>query len=129
MDSYLVGLSCAVGHAFPCYYRFKGGKGVAVTAAIVLVMEPMVFLLLLVIFAVIVAATKYVSLGSVCVAMLYPVMLHGTFAFLFESAMDGMIALSTIVLACLIVWCHRENLRRIGERTENKLSFGKKKND
>ena len=126
---YVAGLFAVLGHVFPVYYGLKGGKGVLVTSTMALILTPVPFLLLFCLFVAIVAISKYVSLGSVCVAMLYPVMLHGTFAFLFESAMDGMIALSTIVLACLIVWCHRENLRRIGERTENKLSFGKKKND
>lgn len=126
---YCAGLFAVLGHVFPLYYGFKGGKGVLVTSAMALILTPIPFLMLFVLFVVIVAGSKYVSLGSVCVAMLYPVLLHGTFAVVFESQMDGLIALSTIILACLIVWCHRENLKRIGEKKENKLSFKKNKND
>ena len=126
---YVAGLFAVLGHIFPIYYRFKGGKGVLVTSTMALILTPVPFLILFVLFAAIVAMSKYVSLGSVSVAVLYPVLLHGTFAFVFEMPMPGLVALSTIILACLIVWCHRENLKRIGERTERKLSFKKKSDD
>ena len=126
---YVAGLFAVLGHIFPLYYKFKGGKGVLVTSTMALILTPVPFLILFAIFAAIVAISGYVSLGSVSVAVLYPVLLHGTFAFIFEMPMPGLIALSTIALACIIVWCHRENLKRISERTENKLSFKKKKDD
>jgi glycerol-3-phosphate acyltransferase PlsY len=65
----------------------------------------------------------------VCVAVLYPVVLHGYFAVVFEMPMPGLISVSAIVIACIIVWCHRENLKRIGERTERKTYLRKKKDD
>ncbi len=126
---YFAGLFAVLGHVFPIYYRFKGGKGVLVTSTMALILTPVPFLILFVIFVLIVYMSKYVSLGSVSVAVLYPVLLHGTFAVLFESAMPGLISLAAIILACLIVWCHRENLKRIGEGKESKLSFKKKKDD
>ena len=98
---YAAGLLAVIGHIFPCYYRFKGGKGVLVTSTMALILTPLIFLALFLLFAGIVAISKYVSLGSVSVAVLYPVALN--------------------------FYCHRENLKRIGERTENKISFGKKK--
>ena len=125
---YVAGLFAVLGHIFPIYYRFKGGKGVLVTSTMAMILTPIPFLLLFAVFAGIVAMSKYVSLGSVSVAALYPVMLHGAFAVI-GLPMHGVIALSTMILACLIVWCHRENLKRISERTERKLSFKKKKND
>ena len=73
--------------------------------------------------------SHYVSLGSVSVAVLYPVVMHGYFTVLFEIPMDALIALATIILACLIVWCHRGNLKRIRERTEKKTYLRKKKHD
>ena len=126
---YMAGLFAVLGHVFPLYYRFKGGKGVLATSTMALILTPVPFLILLGLFVAIVAMSKYVSLGSVSVAVLYPVMLHGAFALLFEATMPGLMALSTIVLACLIVWCHRENLKRISEGKENKLSFKKKKDE
>ncbi len=126
---YLAGLFAVIGHIFPIYHKFKGGKGVLVTSAMALFLSPIPFAFLLVIFVLIVWMSKYVSLGSVTVAALYPVVMHGTFAFMFNMPMDGMIALTTIILACLIVWCHRKNLERISNKTESKISFKKKKDD
>lgn len=125
---YCAGLFAVLGHIFPIYYKFKGGKGVLVTSTMALILTPIPFLILFAVFACIVALSGYVSLGSVSGAALYPVILHGTFAVMFNLPMPGLVALCTIILACLIVWCHRENLKRISNRTESKLSF-KKKND
>jgi len=123
---YVAGLFSIIGHVFPAYYGFKGGKGVLSTATMVLILSPIVFLILIVLFIGIVWFSRYVSLGSVVAASLFPVVLHGYFA-VFSVQMPGLMALSSILLAILIVWCHRSNLVRIGNRTENKLSFGKKK--
>ena len=128
-ECYFAGLFAVLGHVFPIYYKFKGGKGVLVTSTMALILSPIPFIILFGVFAAIFAMSHYVSLGSVCVAMLYPVVMHGYFAVVFESPMDGLIALATIILACLIVWCHRGNLKRISERTEKKTYLRKKKND
>lgn len=125
---YLAGLFAVIGHVFPIYYKFKGGKGVLTTATMALVLSPVPFLLLLLVFVLIVAATKYVSLGSVTAVGLYPVLMHAYFAFALNGRMHGFTAASLILIAILIIWCHRGNLSRISNRTERKLSF-KKKND
>ena len=126
---YFAGLFAVLGHVFPLYYGFKGGKGVLVTSTMALILSPVPFLMLFCVFAAIFAMSHYVSLASVSVAVLYPVVLHGFFAVVFESQMDGLIALASIIIACLIVWCHRENLKRISERTERKTYLRKKKDD
>lgn len=128
-ECYLAGLFAVLGHVFPVYYKFKGGKGVLVTSTMALVLTPIPFLILLLVFIITVALSKYVSLGSVIVASLYPVVLHGYFTVAFSSSMPALAALSSIVIAIIVVWCHRSNLVRIGDRTENKLSFGKKKDE
>ena len=117
-----------LGHVFPIYYKFKGGKGVLATAAMALILTPIPFVILLLLFIGIVAASKYVSLGSVSVASLYPVLVAGYVKFLGIPTLSIM-TLSTILLAIFIVWCHRENLERISERTERKISFGKGKKE
>lgn len=127
--NYFAGLFAVLGHIFPLYYGFKGGKGVLVTSTMALILTPMPFVILFGLFALVYGVSKYISLGSVCVAVLYPVLLHGWFAVAFESPMDGLIALSSIILACLIVWCHRENLKRITEKTERKTYLRKRKDD
>lgn len=117
----VAGLFVVVGHMFPCFFHFKGGKGVATTAMVVLLLNPIVFLILFVIFAIIVAATKYVSLASVIGMCLYPIMM---------STFDGYGSIATplsVVMTCLVVFMHRENLKRLRDGKESKISFGKKK--
>lgn len=126
---YVAGLLAVLGHIFPVYYGFKGGKGVLVTSTMALILTPIPFLILFGVFAAIFAISHYVSLCSVSVAVLYPVLLHGYFAVVFESPIEGLIALSSIIIACLIVWCHRENLKRISEKTERKTYLRKKNKD
>jgi len=131
---YVAGLFAVLGHVFPVYYKFKGGKGVLATATMALILAPIVFLILFAIFVAIVYFSRYVSLGSVSVAVLLPIVVDGYFKVVFGGAeittpAPAFVSLSCIVIACLIVWCHRENLQRIGNRTERKLSFKKKKQD
>ena len=131
---YIAGMFAILGHIFPIYYRFKGGKGVLCTATMALILSPIPFLIVFLIFVITVASTKYVSLGSGFGGVLYPVVLHGYFNFLgalinpkseIPFLQNGMIALASIIAAILIVWCHRANLQRISDRTENKISFKK----
>lgn len=122
---YVAGLFAVMGHVFPIYYGFKGGKGVLVTATMALMLTPVPFLILLAIFALVVWVSRYVSLGSVCGAVLYPVVVT-SYIKLFGAPVPGLISLCTIIIAIFVVWCHRENLVRISNRTERKLSFKKK---
>ena len=123
---YLAGFMTVIGHVFPIYYGFRGGKGVLATAVTALILSPIVFLILLLIFIAIVAMSKYVSLGSVSVAVLYPVLINAYIRVAMDAAPDIITAMTTIMLAILIVICHRGNLKRISDRTEHKISFGKK---
>lgn len=129
---YIAGLFSVIGHIFPVYYGFKGGKGVLSTATMVLVLSPLVFAVLIALFIGIVFFSGFVSLGSVVAAVLYPILLNGYFSIFFQ---DGFVkpmplmVLASILLACLIVWCHRANLDRISKGEENKFTFGKKKKE
>lgn len=125
-ECYLAGLFAVLGHIFPVYYRFKGGKGVLVSSTMALVLSPIPFLILLALFVIVVWISRYVSLGSVVVCTLYPVLMHGYFALVFSSYMPAFTAVTSIAIAIIVFWCHRANLQRIGNRTERKLSFGKK---
>ena len=125
---YLIGLCCAIGHAFPCYYKFKGGKGVAVTAAVVLVMEPMAFLFLLMIFVATVGATKYVSLGSVLSACIMPILISNFSAV--KYGFKGHLGIVFAIFnAALVVYLHRENIKRLYQGKENKFTFKKKQKE
>jgi len=125
--AYLAGMCCALGHAFPCYYRFKGGKCVAVTAAMALALEPLAFLFIFLIFAVIVGFTKYVSLGSVASAMFYPLILHNILSSRYGHG--DLRIIFVFVICALVVWLHRENIKRLLAGTENKIDLKKKKKD
>lgn len=119
----VAGLFVMLGHMFPCYFRFKGGKGVATLAMVVLMINPIVFAILMLIFVIIVACTKYVSLGSVMGALLYPVILYA-----FEGKRgSGTACALAVVMGLLVVFMHRENIKRLREGKESKLSFKKKK--
>lgn len=127
---YLAGLFCILGHMFPIYYRFKGGKGVACCAAMILMLNPTVFVIIISIFIIIVAATKYVSLGSVMCALIYPVLLNRmdiimSDYLLANGLVTGPDTLIAVVVAFLIVFMHRGNIKRLLAGTESKLSLGK----
>ncbi len=106
------------GHMFPIYHGFKGGKGVACLAMVVLLQSWISFLILLAIFMVIAIGTRYVSLASVMSALLYPLILN---AF----ANHGLNVAMAILTAVFVVFMHRGNLRRLRDGCESKLDFSK----
>ena len=122
---YLAGLGCIVGHIFPCFYKFKGGKGVSSVAMLMFCASPVVGLIELVCFVVIVAGTKFVSLASVMCAALYPIFLNAL-CFGFPFGAKGFPILISLIISALVIFMHRENIKRIYNGTESKLSFSKK---
>ncbi|MBP3605539.1 MAG: glycerol-3-phosphate 1-O-acyltransferase PlsY [Clostridia bacterium] len=128
IGTYTAGLAAVLGHIFPVYYGFRGGKGVLVSATMALMLSPILFLIMFAVFVLIVATTKYVSLGSVTSAILYPILVHGFFR-MYQMTAPPTILLVTILVACIIVFAHKENLKRISNRTERQLSFKKKEKE
>ena len=118
LGAYLAGFFCILGHIFPIYYRFKGGKGVVTTAVAILMCHPLAFLILLVIFLIIVLCTKYISLGSIMCVLLYPVILSW-----FPSGRT--FAVFAVLTAVIVVFKHWENIKRLRAGTESKFSFKK----
>ena len=118
----IAALFVILGHIFPCFYRFKGGKGVATFGMVMLVTRPLIFAVLLVIFVIIVAGTRFVSLGSIIGALMFPIL---------QNRLDvnypmGWFTLSSIIIAFLVVFMHRTNIKRLLAGKESKISFGKK---
>ena len=116
---YVGGLFAILGHIWPLYYRFKGGKGVITAAVSILMLNPTVFVILFVLFCIIVLVTRYISLGSVVCACIFPLLTYyGTmpesrgFAFCFS-----------FLIALLIVVMHRENIQRLAHGEESKFTF------
>ena len=112
--AYLAAIFCMIGHSRPIFFGFKGGKGVLVCAA------------LLVIFLIEVAITRIVSLGSIIIAALYPV---GTLINLIACGANlPTIVFSTVccaIMAAMVIWLHRSNIERLKNGTEYR--FGEKK--
>ncbi len=121
IGGYIAGFFCVLGHIFPIFFKFKGGKGVATVAAMVLTLDPVCFLILIVLFIVIVAATKYVSLGSVICCMVYPLVTYKL-----ATWGPGFPVLFSFLVAAVVIFMHRENIGRLRNHTENKISFSKK---
>ena len=116
---YVAGLTCILGHAFPCYYKFKGGKGVVVTAATIAVIDWRIFLVLLGIFILVVAFSKYISLGSVCGMLVFPLLVQ-----VWDRGL-GITVLLSCLISALVIFLHRGNIKRIYNGTESKLSLSK----
>ena len=114
------GFFCVVGHIFPCFFKFKGGKGVATAGGMVFVVDWRIALILLSVFIIVVAFTKYVSLGSIIMALLYPVLM---FAFHRSIALTVIAAVFTLI----VVIAHRGNIKKLLNHTENKITDKKNK--
>lgn len=127
--AYAAGLFCMVGHVFPLYYGFKGGKGVVTAAATVLMTDPPTFLILLILFVVMVAIWRYISLASITCMALYPLILGVVSKFLTLWG-TGTAKISvgipfTVLMAILIIAKHWTNIQRLRTGTESKFSFKK----
>ncbi len=120
---YIAGFFCILGHVFPVYYRFKGGKGVVVGAITVLLIDPLVFLVLLLIFSLMFAATQIISASSITAAFFYPLVVY---AFNIRHP-STVYLLFSLFIAFFIIAMHRENIHRLLNKTEKKFTFGKGK--
>lgn len=124
VGTYLAGVFCILGHVFPVYYRFKGGKGVLSSFIVALMLNRWLALLLFLIFVIIVAFTRYISLGSTVSAMLYPVFLPPLFRGFFSGSQPPVcIVLFSFFIAAVIVFKHIPNIKRILDHEESKFSF------
>ena len=124
--AHFAGFCCILGHAFPVWYGFRGGKGVAVTAAMILCVEPLLFVFLLIIFAVVLAFTRYLSLASMMSILMYPVLLNNLYRFLHQpSPFFFVVTICSVLTAVLVLILHRGNMRRLLDHTEPKFSFKK----
>jgi glycerol-3-phosphate acyltransferase PlsY len=113
-----VGIAAFVGHLFPLYHRFQGGKGVATAAGVLFGFDAWLGLGTLATFAILVAFFRYVSLASMIAAV------FGVF-FSWLIHLGGATTLAVAVMAALLIWRHKENIRRLAAGTESKLGAKK----
>lgn len=116
----LAGFFAIIGHTFPVYFGFKGGKGVATSLGILLLVNWQIGLICLVFALLVMVFTRMVSLGSIMAALLFPVL---TIFITEHYIVDGNYIIFGIAMAVLVLFNHRSNLKRIYKGEENKLSF------
>jgi glycerol-3-phosphate acyltransferase PlsY len=114
-----------LGHCFPVWLKFKGGKGVATALGVFLTLCPLAAVSALLLFVLCVAYWRYVSLGSVAAAAAMPLLIY--FLWAPRHAPPIIIDLGTLAIAALVIYKHDGNLQRLVDGTEPRFSFGKKK--
>ncbi len=115
----LAGLMAVIGHNWPCFFQFKGGKGVSSTLSAMLLTFPVPAVICYVVTIAVIALTKYVSLGSITLVSLFALLVIVT------TWGNWLAILWVLVMAGLLIWRHRENIKRLLNGTERKL--GRKK--
>ncbi|MBP7451626.1 MAG: glycerol-3-phosphate 1-O-acyltransferase PlsY [Ottowia sp.] len=120
----LAGLAAFLGHLYPVFFRFQGGKGVATAVGVLLAFQPLLALATVLTFAIIVFFFRYVSLASMLAAVFAPAyyLLGNGVAWV----ASGHKALALMAMGALLIWRHRENIRRLMAGTESKLGSKKK---
>ncbi len=116
----VAGVAVILGHTFPIFFKFKGGKGVATSLGVLIMSNWQIGLICLVFALILIALTQMVSVGSIAAAILYPVL---TLFIPQNYIVPGNYLIYSIVLAVIIVFNHRENVKRLLSGTENKISF------
>lgn len=121
---YIAAIFVVLGHDYPIYFGFRGGKGVATSIGVALMLDWKIGLVILIASLIIMLTTRYVSLGSVIGAIVYPCIVA---AFMLgKGNFDLVYLVCALVLALLIIAKHKQNIIRLKNGTENKLSFAKK---
>ena len=121
----LAGVGALLGHCFPVWLKFKGGKGVATALGVFLMLAPLAALGGVAVFIVVVLLWRYVSLGSISAAAAIPLLVY--FLWAPGHAPPLAVIFGTLFAAGLVIVKHDANLQRLADGTEPKLSFGKSK--
>lgn len=124
VSMYVAGVAAVVGHNFPVFFGFKGGKGVATSLGVILLLDWKIGLITLVIALAIMAISKYVSLGSVMAALVFVIM--QIVVMIATDSFDITRLVCVVILGGLLIIRHRANIVRLLNGTENKLGSKKK---
>src|ERR1700738_4221290 len=123
----IAGLAALLGHCFPIWLGFRGGKGVATAAGVFLVLCPLALLGSLTLFILVVVFSRYVSLGSISAAASIPLLVY--FLWAPHHAPPLAVTFGALAAAILVVYKHDANIQRLVEGREPRFSFGKGKDD
>lgn len=124
----IAGVAVVIGHTFPIFFGFKGGKGVATSLGVILMSNWQIGLICLVFALVLMVLTKMVSLGSCAAAVLFPVLtlfINTNYTVLSEGKSGKVYLIYSILLAVIVLFNHRSNIKRILNGTENKVGSKK----
>ena len=116
----IAGFFCIIGHAYPVYFKFRGGKGFSSMVAIMIVTNPVVFSIVGSIYLILLFGTRMVSFAAVMTMVIYPFVL----SLIFQPGAEVLVA---TLCALMIIFLHRKNIVRIFNHTEPKINLGKKK--
>lgn len=116
----VAGVAVILGHTFPIFFKFKGGKGVATSLGVLIMSNWQIGLICLVFALILIILTQMVSVGSIAAAILYPVL---TLFIPQNYIVPGNYIIYSIVLAVIIIFNHRKNVKRLLNGTENRISF------
>ena len=120
----IAGIAVVIGHTFPIFFGFKGGKGVATSLGVLLMSNWQIGLICLVFALVLMVLTRMVSLGSCAAAVLFPVLtlfINQHYTVLTEGKSGRVYFVYSVILAIIVLYNHRSNIKRILNGTENKL--------
>ena len=115
------GLGAVLGHNFPFFLKFKGGKGISTTLGVMLVLDWRAAVIVYVVGAIIIALTKYISLGSITMVALFPILL----LVFFGHGAETIVVM--VILAAMAIFLHRGNVQRLLAGNERKVELWKKK--
>jgi glycerol-3-phosphate acyltransferase PlsY len=123
----IAAMAALLGHCYPVWLKFKGGKGVATAAGIFIALCPLAFLGAILLFIAVVVFWRYVSLGSISAAAAIPLLMY--FLWAPGHAPPLVVTLGSLAIALLVVYKHGSNIQRLVDGVEPKFSFSKQKDE
>ncbi len=128
ISQYMAGFGAVLGHNFPLYFKFKGGKGILASWGVIMIFDWRIAIMLIVVFLLVVLTTRYVSLASVTSSILYPIFVIALNIGA-PTATTGVYITISVLMAVLAVYRHRANISRLRAGTESKLGTQKDKKE